>query len=42
MIPYVATARFFIYLNVRTRVEGWDVQTRFAALAARNDLAEAA
>ena len=42
VIPYVATARFFIYLNVRTRVEGWDVQTRFAALAARNDLAEAA
>ena len=30
-----ATARFFLYLNVRTRAEGWDIQTRFAALAAR-------
>lgn len=35
IIPYAATARFFVYLNVRTRVEGWDVQTRFAALAMR-------
>jgi len=42
VIPYVATARFFVYLNVRTRVEGWDVQTRFAALASRSELAEAA
>lgn len=42
VVPYVATARFFVYLNVRTRVEGWDVQTRFAALAARAELAEAA
>jgi hypothetical protein len=42
VIPYVATARFFVYLNVRTRVEGWDVQTRFAALASRAELAEAA
>lgn len=42
VVPYVATARFFVYLNVRTRVEGWDVQTRFAALASRAELAEAA
>jgi hypothetical protein len=33
--PYAATARFFVYLNVRTRVEGWDIQTRFAAIASR-------
>lgn len=38
VVPYVATARFFVYLNVRTRVEGWDVQTRFAALASRTEL----
>ena len=37
IVPYVATARFFTYLNIRTRTEGWDVQTRFAALAARGD-----
>jgi hypothetical protein len=35
--PYAATARFFLYLNVRTRTEGWDIQTRFAAIAARTD-----
>jgi hypothetical protein len=34
-LPFVATARFFIYLNARTRTEGWDIQTRFAAIAAR-------
>lgn len=37
IVPYVATARFFTYLNIRTRAEGWDIQTRFAALAARAD-----
>ena len=31
----LATARFFLYLNVRTRTEGWDIQTRFAQLAMR-------
>ncbi|MDB4942568.1 MAG: hypothetical protein JWP97_2102 [Labilithrix sp.] len=41
IIPYATTARFFVYLNVRTSAEGWDVQTRFAALAARAELAEA-
>ncbi|HVJ91603.1 MAG TPA: hypothetical protein VM580_17490 [Labilithrix sp.] len=34
-IPYVATVRFFLYLDVRTRAEGWDIQARFAAIAAR-------
>lgn len=31
----LALARFFLYLNMRTRSEGWDIQTRFAALARR-------
>jgi len=34
-VPYLATARFFVYLDMRTRAEGWDIQTRFAAIAAR-------
>lgn len=34
-VPFFATARFFLYLNARTRTEGWDIQTRFAGLAAR-------
>ena len=34
-VPYVATARFFVYLDLRTRSEGWDIQTRFAAIALR-------
>ena len=41
VIPYVTTARFFAYLNVRTRAEGWDIQTRFAAIAARAEQEEA-
>jgi hypothetical protein len=41
-VPYLATARFFLYLNVRTRAEGWDIQTRFAAIAARADHGEVA
>ena len=36
--PILALFRFFLYLNVRTRVEGWDVQTRFAAIAQRHAL----
>lgn len=40
VLPYVATARFFVYLNLRTRAEGWDIQTRFAAIAARADAAK--
>ena len=34
-IPYFATARLLVYLNFRTRSEGWDIQTRFAELDAR-------
>jgi hypothetical protein len=34
-VPVGATCRFLIYINGRTRTEGWDVQTRFAAIAAR-------
>ena len=37
VLPYVTTARFFTYLNARTRTEGWDIQTRFAAIASRAD-----
>jgi hypothetical protein len=36
-VPYLTTARLFTYLNVRTRAEGWDIQTRFAALVARSE-----
>jgi len=36
-VPYIATARFLTYLNIRTRAEGWDIQTRFAALSTRAD-----
>ena len=32
--PIGATARFFVYVDIRTRTEGWDIQTRFAAIAA--------
>jgi hypothetical protein len=34
-VPFHATARFLLYVNFRTRSEGWDVQTRFFALATR-------
>lgn len=37
LVPYTATARFFFYLDVRTRTEGWDIQTRFAGLANRDE-----
>jgi len=36
-VPVLATARFFVYLDIRTRSEGWDIQIRFAAIAARSD-----
>ncbi len=39
--PLLALLRFFLYLNVRTRVEGWDVQTRFVAIAQRQAAEEA-
>jgi hypothetical protein len=35
VVPFRATTRFFVYLDIRTRVEGWDIQTRFGALAVR-------
>ncbi len=38
-IPYLATARFLLYLNLRTRSEGWDIQTRFTGIAARAQVA---
>ncbi len=34
-VPYAATARFLVYNDVRTRSEGWDIQTRFVAIASR-------
>ncbi len=34
-VPLMSTARFLLYLDIRTRSEGWDIQTRFAAIAAR-------
>ena len=36
-IPYVATARFLDYIDARTRSDGWDVQLRFMAIAARDE-----
>lgn len=33
--PYVAYARLFDYIDARTRLEGWDIQVRFAAIARR-------
>jgi hypothetical protein len=41
-VPFLTTARFFVYLNLRTRREGWDIQTRFAAIAARAEAEEEA
>jgi hypothetical protein len=35
-VPYAATARFFAYLDLRTRREGWDIQTQFAAILLRS------
>jgi hypothetical protein len=35
-VPWGATARFLVYIDLRTRSEAWDVQTRFAAIAARH------
>jgi hypothetical protein len=34
-LPLLATSRFLVYLDIRTRTEGWDIQTRFAAIASR-------
>ncbi|WP_394836191.1 hypothetical protein LVJ94_04695 [Pendulispora rubella] len=35
-LPFVTTIRFLFYIDLRTRTEGWDIQTRFAAIAARS------
>ncbi len=34
-IPLHTTIRFFTYLDLRARKEGWDIQTRFASIATR-------
>jgi hypothetical protein len=34
-VPYFVTARFLQYIDARTRSDGWDVQLRFMAIAAR-------
>lgn len=34
-VPIVTTVRFFMYLNMRTKIEGWDIQARFLALTLR-------
>jgi hypothetical protein len=31
--PFVASASFLGYIDMRTRKEGWDIQLRFMALA---------
>jgi hypothetical protein len=33
-IPFVVTARFIAYIDMRTRRDGWDVQVRFLDMAA--------
>jgi hypothetical protein len=40
MVPIASTGRFFVYLDIRTRTEGWDIQTRFAEISARAAAAE--
>jgi hypothetical protein len=35
VLPYVTIVRFLFYVNVRTRAEGWDIQTAFATIAAQ-------
>lgn len=34
-VPFIATARFLQYIDIRTRADGWDVQVRFLAIAAK-------
>jgi hypothetical protein len=41
ILPLEAVARFFFYLNVRTKTEGWDIQARFLAIARRHETEEA-
>jgi hypothetical protein len=35
--PFVASASFLGYIDLRTRKEGWDIQLRLAALADSED-----
>lgn len=35
-VPFVATARFLQYIDTRTRADGWDIQVRFLAVAAKD------
>lgn len=35
-IPFIATTRFLYYIDTRTRTDGWDIQVRFMAIAARD------
>lgn len=37
VLPLEAVARFFSYLNVRTKTEGWDIQARFLEIARRSE-----
>jgi hypothetical protein len=34
-LPFIATAQFLTYIDGRTRMDGWDIQLRFLAIAAR-------
>lgn len=34
--PYLSALRFLLYIDCRTRREGWDLQVQFSALAARS------
>jgi len=36
-VPVLAVTRFLLYIDGRTRVDGWDVQVQFMALAAQNE-----
>lgn len=35
-VPLVSTARFLHYIDTRTRADGWDIQVRFLAIAAKD------
>ncbi len=36
-VPVLAVTRFLLYIDGRTRVDGWDVQVKFMALAAQHE-----
>jgi len=36
IVPVLAVTRFILYLAVRTTLEGWDIQTRFVAIASEH------